>query len=362
MRRKSLILVHTALKHSHGPSISLTTGAVLLIAIVCASPAHAFQFRWLTHPQGAIDYWPRFSPDGKTILFTRQQGQTDVFDTVLFSGGKVTPFLDLTNDGYNITRADWDWTTNQIAFTALDTNDDPVVLSTWIINGAGTILTQIPLTSPVSQPAYPSFREDASDADETVIETALNSNDSDVYNSLNEVDITTGALVAEYTSTSVIWTGEPSVSHGKGQIAFAGQLPYPPGAYSDTNNQIWILTTDPTGNALHQLDGLQGRTPDWSPDDTFLLFESARGCANGNYAIFIEASTGGKAVQLTNCSLNANHAVWAPDGKHFAFAGEYFNSKDCTNGCRGIAISPVPSKFRPRFDPSGSFGPSEPNP
>ena len=340
-------------------SISLITGAILyLIVILSASTADALQFRWLTHPQSAIDYWPRFSPDGKTLLFTRQEGQTDVFDVIAFGGGKVAPFLDLTDDGYNITRADWDWTTNQIAFSAFDTNDNPVVFSTWIVNGDGSDPAQVPITPPVSQPAYPSWREDAAGAGETVVETALNSNDSSVYNSLNEVDVGTGALITEYTNTSVIWTGEPSVSHGKGQIAFAGQLAHPPGAYDDNNNQIWIITTDPSGTALHQLDGLQGRTPDWSPGDAFLLFESTRGCVNGNYAIFIEVSTGGKAVQVTDCNLNANHAVWAPDGKHFAFAGQYFNQKNCTNGCRGIAISPVPAKFRPTFDPGGTFGPS----
>jgi Tol biopolymer transport system component len=323
----------------------ITNFIFLLTAIIAASPAHAVQFRWLTHPQVAIDYWPRFSPDGKTILFTREAVQTSVFDTVPTGGGAITPFLDMTGEGYNITRADWNWDTNQVALTAIDTTVSPQILSTWIVNGDGTDPVQVPITSPISQPAYPSWRENKGNA--TVVETALNSNDSAVYNSLNEVDVATGALVTQYTETSVIWTGEPSVSHAEDQIAFAGQLPYPPGAYYDNNNQIWILATDSSGIALHQLDGLPGRTPDWSPDDNFLLFESTRACVNGNYAIFIEAAGGGKAVQLTGCKLNANHAVWAPDGKHFAFAGQYFNQNGCSSGCRRIALSPVPKKFRP---------------
>ena len=317
-----------------------------VIANLVAPPARAFQYRWLTHPQVAIDYWPRFSPDGKTVLFTRQAVQTSVFDTVQTRGGAIAPFLDLTGDGYNVTRADWDWNTNQVALTAIDTTVTPQILSTWIVNGEGTDPVQLPITSPISQPAYPSWREDKGDA--TIVETALNSNDSAIYNSLNEVDVATGALVAQYTDTSVIWTGQPSVSRAQDQIAFAGQLPYPPGAYDDDNNQIWILDIDSSGTALHQLDGLQGRTPDWSPDDNFLLFESTRACVNGNYAIFIEAAGGGKALQLTGCKLDANHAVWAPDGKHFAFAGQYFNQNGCADGCRGIALSPVPSKFLPR--------------
>ena len=97
---------------------------------------------------------------------------------------------------------------------------------------------------------------------------------------------------------------------------------------------------------LHQLDPLQGRTPDWSPNDQFLIFESKRGCPNGNYAIFIEAATTGKATQVTDCRLNANHAVWAPDGRRFAFSAEFLlPPKSCSFGCRGIAIAPVPTKI-----------------
>jgi Tol biopolymer transport system component len=344
--RPERIMINSDVKRHHRISTPLIISLTCFVTATVGAPtAHSFQYRWLTHPQATIDYWPRFSPDGNTVLFTRQAAQTSVFDTVPARGGAISPFLDMTGDGYNVTRADWDWNTNQIALTAIATAVSPQVLSTWIVNGDGTDPVQVPITSPISQPAYPSWREDKGSA--TVVESALNSNDSAVYNSLNEVDITTGALVAQYTDTSVIWTGEPSVSHAQDQIAFAGQMPYPPGAYDDNNNQIWLLATDSSGTALHQLDGLQGRTPDWSPDDAFLLFESTRACANGNYAIFIEASSGGKAIQMTSCRLDANHAVWAPDGKHFAFAGQYFNENGCSNGCRGIAISPVSKKFRP---------------
>ncbi|MGA2410783.1 MAG: hypothetical protein ABSG46_10415, partial [Candidatus Binataceae bacterium] len=259
---------------SHNPAVLATITSLLVVLMMPVASASAFQWRWLTHPQGAIDYWPRFSPDGKTVLFTRQTANTSVFDTVPTRGGAIKPFLDLTDDSYNVTRADWDWTTTQIAFTAIDTTVSPAVLSTWIVNGDRSDPKQVPIVSPVSEPAYPSWRQDSANADKTVVESAFNSNDSEVYASLNEVDVTTGALSTEYTDTSVIWTGEPSVSHGKDQIAVAAQPAYPPGAYDDNNNQIWILSTDPSGDALHQLDGLQGRTPDWSPGDTFLIFES----------------------------------------------------------------------------------------
>jgi hypothetical protein len=71
------------------------------------------------------------------------------------------------------------------------------------------------------------------------------------------------------------------------------------------------------------LDGLEGRTPTWSPHDTLVEFESNRNCGKSkNYAIFVERPTGGRAHQLTDCAFNANHAVWSPDGKRLALAIE----------------------------------------
>jgi Tol biopolymer transport system component len=106
-------------------------------------------------------------------------------------------------------------------------------------------------------------------------------------------------------------------------LAFAGQAPVAGSMYDDNLNQIWIQNLIPPNTnpnnfdtGLHQLDPLQGRTPDWSPNDRFLTFESRRGCLNVNYAIFIEASSTGEATQVTDCKLNANHAVWSPDGRH----------------------------------------------
>jgi hypothetical protein len=137
--------MNSDMNRSRRVAIPLITNFIFLLTVViAASPAHAFQFRWLTHPQVAIDYWPRFSPDGKTVLFTRQTAQTSVFATVPARGGAITPFLDMTGEGYNITRADWNWNTNQVALTAIDTTVSPQILSTWIVNGDGTDPVQVP--------------------------------------------------------------------------------------------------------------------------------------------------------------------------------------------------------------------------
>ena len=46
---------------------------LLLAAFVAltAAAANARPYQFITHVAGDVDYWPRFSPDGKTILFSR---------------------------------------------------------------------------------------------------------------------------------------------------------------------------------------------------------------------------------------------------------------------------------------------------
>jgi len=166
------------------------------------------------------------------------------------------------------------------------------------------------------------------------------------------ISVPDGTFVQAQTSTDQIWSGESAISRDGRELAFAGQMPEAGSQYNDDLNQIWLETLIPNNpppdfdTGLHQLDPLQGRTPDWSPNDRFISFESKRGCRNGNYAIFFEAAVTGKAVQATDCRLNANHAVWAPGGRRFAFSAEYFTPKSwCAMGCRGIAIAPVPDKI-----------------
>src|SRR4051812_17205722 len=84
--------------------------------------------RNLTVQAGAsMDYWPCFSPDGKTILFSRtlDNGKTWSLMTIPATGGPVKPFAVLP---VSATRASWSPVSNRIVFNG----DGPGQSPLWI--------------------------------------------------------------------------------------------------------------------------------------------------------------------------------------------------------------------------------------
>ncbi len=327
--------------------------AFLAISLI-VSRANALPFRYVTHPKGLVDYWPRWSPDGDTILFSRcvistgcaggaVEGAWDLF-TVPASGGPATQFLQITD--VSATRSNWLWNPNvemPIAITGVESGPSGES-GVYLVAADGSNATRIPTDDsiPIS---YPSWFPDGSAL--TVEGMGMMSEPF-----IDLISVHDGSLLETQTSTDQIWTGQSAISRDGSQLAFAGQTPEAGSQYNDDLNQIWLQALIPQNppsdfdTNLHQLDPLQGRTPDWSPNDRFISFESKRGCRNGNYAIFIEAAVTGRAVQVTDCNLNANHAVWSPDGGRIAFSAEYFTPKSsCVMGCRGIVIAPVPDSI-----------------
>ncbi|HWF63899.1 MAG TPA: DUF3471 domain-containing protein, partial [Rhizomicrobium sp.] len=109
--------------------------------------------RILTTPDGGrFDYWPCFSPDGRTVLFSRSTdgGKTWTLMRVAASGGDVVPFASIP---VSATRADWG-KDGKVAFTGTEADGTNTI---WIADGDGRNPHRLVTKAPSKQLFYPSW-------------------------------------------------------------------------------------------------------------------------------------------------------------------------------------------------------------
>jgi dipeptidyl aminopeptidase/acylaminoacyl peptidase len=255
-------------------------------------------------PAGSNDYWPCFSPDGKTVLFSRSPdgGKTWSLYSVPAAGGTAAPFGQVPA-GLNATRASWSAAGNRIAFNGDSAKGGGI----WVMDGDGRNAHAV-ATEGFLAPSYPSWYPDG---------VTIGFGDG-ARNILYRVD-TRGGMPVAVTRQEQVLTGMSSVSpDGKSQ-AFAGQKNNGQ-LYDQGANQIWLVDDKGEAHPVEALPG-QGRTPSWSPDGKRIAFESGRGSPDGKtYAIFIINRDGTGLTQVTDYALNGNHPVWSQDGKRLIFS------------------------------------------
>jgi Tol biopolymer transport system component len=252
---------------------------------------------------GTMDYWPCFSPDGKTVLFSRtvDGGKSWALFRVPAAGGTAEPLAKLS---VSATRSSWSAKTGRIVF-----NGDAPSGRTggiWVIDGDGRNAHAL-ATPGILAPSYPSWYPDGK---------TIGFGDA-ARNILYRLDTDGGAPMA-ITQQDKVLTGMSSVSPDGSWVAFAGQRNAGQ-AYNQDDNQIWLVD-DKGASRTVETRPLQGRTPSWSPDGQRLAFESNRGSPNAFYAVFIVNRRGTGLVQVTDYTLNANHPVFSPDGHKLVFA------------------------------------------
>jgi Tol biopolymer transport system component len=267
---------------------------------------------------------PSFSRDGSEVVY---QIRRDLLITGAKGGGKPRMLLS-GSDTLIPSRADWSWSPTTIAFGGKRGKSSTI----WLIECDGTNLRELPNHGDLRHSTYPSWYEDL----QSIV--VIDSGDPK-FRALWRLTVDGSAAPVQLTSMEDFCAGRPTAAPGGSDapVAFAGTR----GPYNENFNQIW--TVQPPSLEAAQLDPQQGRSPNWSPDGKWILYESNRLTGvDGNYQLFVAPAPGPGApamepVPLSDPEIFAQHGEWSRQQDRIVF--ERGNGK-------ALGVIEVPEEFR----------------
>ncbi|MBI3292943.1 MAG: PD40 domain-containing protein [Elusimicrobia bacterium] len=230
----------------------------------------------------SIALFPRWSPHGKTILYTSYRHQNPDLFLMQADGRGHRPVS--TRQGLNTTAA-WAPNGEMIALT-LSMGGDPDL---YLMTPEGRLIRR--LTREVGVDTSPSFSPDG--------QKLVYVSDYPGYPQLYIIDVD-GTNRRRLTYAG--WCDTPAWSPRGDWIAFAKQ---------EGGNPFNIYLADPATGLERQLTVNAGRneTPAWSPDGRFLVFTSTR---NGKAELFIMGADGSQQRPLATIPGTSGMPDWSP--------------------------------------------------
>jgi PKD repeat protein len=325
----------------------------------------------------ASDY-PVWSPDGREILFSRENGLYKVF-----SDGTGEKKLTSTN-GKNFTSS-YAWSPDGSKISYIENRYDDAAgprSDLWIMNADGTgkkqlldtvwyryhyIYTWFPTGSKILYAeiyeeiggSYWEMKSDGSNKHNLgnmgiansiamspdtskIAVCAHGPADIDYYIDIGKVgkDLISfrPGLIAHQTQSkqSQIWSPD-----GSKIVYYAGKGE----SYEDEKSEVYTIKADGTGKTQLTSDSAKDNYPMFSPDGKKIIYVSNRA---GSEDIWIMDADGKNKVQLTSGSAKDSFPVWSPDGKKIAFWSDRGGERgiytlDLENGNSPVANFSAPS-------------------
>lgn len=235
----------------------------------------------LTH-DASIVLFPRWSPDGKSILFTSYRQENPDLFVMRADGTGIRPVS--ARQGLNTTAA---WSPNgEVIAVTLSMGGAPDL---YLLTPQGRIIRRLTWQEGID--TSPSFSPDG--------QKIVFVSDYPGYPQLYVIDID-GTDLRRLTYAG--WCDAPVWSPRGDWIAFAKQ---------EGGNPFNIYLVDPATGLERQLTVNAGRneTPAWSPDGRFLVFTSTR---NGKAELFIMGADGSQQHPLGRLSGESAMPDWSP--------------------------------------------------
>lgn len=288
------------------------------------------EITWIT-PSGN---WPSFSPEGDRIVFAKFVLEKKKWQLEIVSSSGEMIMQPDTGD-LDASRPDWSWNQKTIAFTG---QLEKEFQQLWLIDSSGANCRRVPLKGVDGHILYPSWYKNSNSL---VVQNIFRSK-LKTRTRLLQVDFDQKGEAAwtPLTDISEIAAGRPSTSPDAAEVVFAGKK----GDFDYSHNQIWAVKPP---HSFRQINSGQGRSPNWSPDGKWILFESARNYKRSWWRLgkdykdapfIISASGQTPPVQIGPTTFEGLHAEWSPDQAKIVLSGSPYS---------GIGLIDTPPQFLP---------------